>query len=129
MPSERLSGYRSTMALDLFAGLVVSDRTAAVDWYSRLLGADPGIYPNDTEAVWELEEHRFVYVEALPGRAGSSQVTLFVEDLDAWVAAAASRGIEPTKRETYDNGVRKVTFTDADGNEVGLGGGPVDEPT
>jgi len=116
------------MALDLFACLVVSDRTAAVDWCSRLLGADPVMYPNDTEAVWELGEHRFLYVEALPGRAGSSQVTLFVEDLDAWVAAAATRGIEPTKRETYDNGVRKVTFTDADGNEVGIGGGPATDP-
>ena len=114
------------MAIDLFAALVVTDRARAVDWYSRLLGADPVMFPNDAEAVWELGQHQYLYVEALPGRAGSSQVTLLVDDLDGWVAAAADRGVEPTKRETYDNGVRKVTFTDADGNEVGLGGGPVE---
>ena len=116
------------MALDLFAALVVTDRAAAIDWYTRLLGAEPVMFPNDTEAVWELGEHQYLYVEALPGRAGSSQVTLFLDDLDGWVAAASARGVEPTKRETYGNGVRKVTYTDADGNEVGLGGAPVGDP-
>jgi hypothetical protein len=113
------------MALDLFAGLVVTDRAVAVDWYSRLLGADPVMFPNDAEAVWELAEHQFLYVEALPGRAGSGQVTIFVDDLDDRVAGAASRGVQPSTRETYGNGVRKVTYTDADGNELGLGGAPV----
>ena len=27
-------------------------------------------------------------------------------------------------RETYENGVRKVTYRDPDGNEIGFGGGP-----
>jgi len=31
---------------------------------------------------------------------------------------------EPATRETYSNGVRKVTFRDPDGNEIGYGGGP-----
>ena len=42
-----------------------------------------------------------------------------------WVDAIAARGIEPTTRETYGNGVRKVTFHDPDGNEIGFGGAPV----
>jgi hypothetical protein len=33
-------------------------------------------------------------------------------------------GIEPAETETYDNGVRKATYRDADGNEIGIGGGP-----
>jgi hypothetical protein len=28
-------------------------------------------------------------------------------------------------RETYENGVRKMTYRDPDGNEVGLGGAPL----
>jgi hypothetical protein len=40
------------------------------------------------------------------------------------VDAIVARGIEPTKRETYGNGVRKVTFSDPDGNEIGFGGAP-----
>jgi hypothetical protein len=35
-------------------------------------------------------------------------VTIFLDDLDAHVAAIAARGLEPDERETYDNGVRKV---------------------
>jgi hypothetical protein len=51
-------------------------------------------------------------------------VTIFVDDLDARVAAIAARGLEPAARETYRNGVRKVTYRDADANEVGFGGAP-----
>jgi hypothetical protein len=43
------------------------------------------------------------------------------------VAAIRSRGIEPTLDETYDNGVRKVTYRDPEGNEIGFGGGPEQE--
>ena len=38
---------------------------------------------------------------------------IFVDDLDARVAEIADRGLEPWKRETYDNGVRKITYRDA----------------
>ena len=34
----------------------------------------------------------------------------------------ALRGIEPAKRETYSNGLRKATYRDPDGNEIGYGG-------
>jgi len=50
--------------------------------------------------------------------------TLFVDDLDALVEQIASRGLDPAKRETYSNGVRKTTYRDLDGNEIGFGGAP-----
>ncbi|MFF4275271.1 hypothetical protein [Streptomyces sp. NPDC001536] len=68
------------MSLDLFAGIPVSDYTAALAWYEGLL--------------------------------------------DTRVAAITDRGLHPTNRETYSNGVRKITYHDPDGNEIGLGGGP-----
>ena len=110
--------------MDLFAGLPVRDFAAARPWYERLLGGPPAFLPHDTEAVWELAEHRYVYIVEDAERAGRGLVTLFLEDLDAMVAAISARGIEPAERETYDNGVRKVTYRDADGNQLGLGGGP-----
>ncbi|MFI9025465.1 VOC family protein [Streptomyces sp. NPDC053560] len=112
------------MAVDLFAGIPVSDYAVALDWYERLLGAPPVFLPNDSEAVWELAEHRYVYVEHRPGHAGHAMHTLFVDDLDDRVAGIAGRGLEPTDRETYSNGVRKVTYRDPDGNEIGFGGAP-----
>jgi hypothetical protein len=47
-----------------------------------------------------------------------------VSDLDTRIGAIAGRGITPTSEETYDNGVRKITFFDPDGNEIGFGGSP-----
>jgi catechol 2,3-dioxygenase-like lactoylglutathione lyase family enzyme len=112
------------MAAELFAGISVSDLSAALDWYERLLGAAPAFLPNDVEAVWEVGEQRYVYVELRPLHAGHSLTTLFVDDLDERVRGIAERGIDPAERETYDNGVRKVTYRDPDGNEIGFGGGP-----
>ncbi len=109
---------------DLFAGIPVSDVTRSVQWYARLLGSDPSFRPHDTEAVWELAKHRFVYVVEDADNAGHARHTVFVEDLDPLVQAIAERGIEPVDHATYDNGVRKVTFRDPDGNELGLGGPP-----
>jgi catechol 2,3-dioxygenase-like lactoylglutathione lyase family enzyme len=114
-----------TTKLDLFAGIPVADYAAALKWYERLLGSPPTFFPNDTEAVWELAEHRYVYIVKRPEHAGHARHTLFVDDLDALVAQIADRGLNPVTRETYSNGVRKTTYRDADGNEVGFGGAPL----
>jgi len=111
------------MSLHLFAGLRVRDFTAAREWYERLLG-EPAFLPHDTEAVWTIAEDRSVYIVEQAERAGNGVVMLFVDDLDARVAEIAARRLEPEGRETYPNGVRKIVYRDADGNEVALGGGP-----
>ena len=111
--------------MDLFAGIPVSDYAAARPWYERLLGGEPTFIAHETEAVWTLAEHRHVYIEEDPERAGHAIITVFVDDLDARVADIASRGIEPDERETYPGKARKAIYRDADGNEIGFGG-PVD---
>ena len=115
--------------LALFAGIAVSDYPRAVTWFEGLLGSPATFEATPTECVWELAEDRSIYVELRPERAGQAMVTVFVDDLDQLVQAAAGRGVRPVTRETYGNGVRKVTFRDPDGNEVGFGGGPVPVPT
>jgi len=112
--------------MDLFAGISVSDYTTAVAWYEQLLGSPPAFLPNDIEAVWELAEHRYLYIEVVPEHAGHAQHTLFVEDFDATLAAIASRGLEPATRETYENGVRHASYFDPDGNEISYGGAPLE---
>jgi catechol 2,3-dioxygenase-like lactoylglutathione lyase family enzyme len=112
------------MAVDLFAGARVRNFQAARPWYDRLLGDEPSFLPHETEAVWTLDEHRHIYIVEDTDDPGRAAITLFVDDLDARVAAIGARGIEPAERETYSNGVRKVTFRDPDGNEIGFGGPP-----
>lgn len=113
------------MALALFAGIPVRDFAAALQWYERLLGSPPSFLPNDIEAVWELAEHRSVFVEQRAEHAGHAMHTVWVDDLDAVVAEITGRGLDPALRETYDNGVRKVTYRDPEGNEIGFGGSPL----
>jgi hypothetical protein len=110
--------------IELFAGLPVADYAGAVAWYERLLGSAPSFLPNDVEAVWELAEHRYVFVEVRHEHAGHAMHTVIVDDLEARVRGIAERGIEPADDETYSNGVRKVTYRDPDGNEIGFGGVP-----
>ena len=113
------------MAIDLFAGVPVADYTAAVEWYQRLFGSLPTFLPNSIEAVWEIAEHGFVFIEEQPERAGTARHLLFVDDLDGLVAAIAERGLDPAKRETLPNGVRRVAYRDRDGNEIEFGGAPM----
>ena len=110
------------MALDLFAGIPVTDYAAALPWYERFFGGPPAFLPNDTEAVWEVAGHRYVYIVQDPGRAGNALVLSFVDDLEERVAAIARQGIEPARREMYDGGVTKLTYRDAAGNEISFGG-------
>lgn len=110
------------MAVDLFAGVAVSEYGAALDWYRRLLGTEPAFFPNDIEAVWEIGEQRHLYIKELPARAGHALHLLFVDDIEGQVDGISARGIEPSSRETYDNGVCKVTYVDPDGSEISFGG-------
>ena len=114
------------MAVDLFAGIPVSDYQRALAWYEQLLGSAPSFIPNDVEAVWEMSEHGWIVIELRPDHAGSAKHTLFVDDLDGRVRGISERGIQPADQETYENGVRKVIYRDPDGNEFGLGGAPID---
>jgi catechol 2,3-dioxygenase-like lactoylglutathione lyase family enzyme len=110
--------------LDLFAGIPVADYDRAVAWYERLLGSGPSFLPNDVEAVWELADNRYLFIEVRPDHAGHAMLTIFAEDFDIRVQEISDRGVEPAERETYSNGVRKWTYRDPDGNEIGFGGAP-----
>ena len=58
-------------------------------------------------------------------RVGHALHTVFVDDLDERVESIGAWGIDPASQETYGNGVRKVTYRDPDGNEIGFGGVPL----
>jgi catechol 2,3-dioxygenase-like lactoylglutathione lyase family enzyme len=109
---------------EFFAGIAVADFGSMLTWYERLMGQPPDFFPHESEAVWQVGEHAWIYVVADAGRAGKALLTILVDDLDALVAQIAGRGLEPAKRETYANGMRKAIYRDPDGNEIGFGGAP-----
>jgi hypothetical protein len=71
--------------------------------------------------VWQLDEHRFVYIVQEPEHAGHAVTTVMVTDLDERMSAIADQGIEPALEETYEGGVRKTTYVDPDGNRFAFG--------
>lgn len=111
------------MSVHLFAGIAVRDFASALTWYEKLLGP-PSSFPHHTEAVWQIAEHRLMYVVQRPEHAGHAIQTLIVDDLDTLVAGIAARGLTPAKQETVGDGVRKLTYVDPDGNEISFGGLP-----
>jgi hypothetical protein len=110
--------------LHQFAGIPVANYATAVKWYEQLLGSPPRFFSHESEAIWELAEHPYVYIRQNPLHAGHAMNLLFVDDLDALVGQIADRGLEAAKREILQNGVRKITYRDDDGNESGFGGAP-----
>lgn len=116
--------FRDQITVDSFTAFPVKDYSSALAWYERLLGCSPAFLPNDIEAVWELEEHRYVYIKVLPEHAGHAFNLIFLSDLDGFIAEITKRGLNPAKSETLSNGVRKITYIDPDGNEFGFGGAP-----
>ena len=54
--------------------------------------SEPSFLPNDTEAVWELAENRYVFIEVRPEHAGHAMHTIFVGDFDDRVQAITDRG-------------------------------------
>lgn len=117
--------FSDKVTIDSFAGFPVTDYHAAKDWYELLLGQPPALLPNDIEAVWELAEHRYLFIKVLPKDAGHAFNLFFLSDLDTFVNQVAERGLKPHKKERLSNGVRRVVYKDPDGNEVGFGGAPV----
>jgi catechol 2,3-dioxygenase-like lactoylglutathione lyase family enzyme len=111
------------MSSQLYAGLRVRDFQAALAWYQPLFG-EPTFFPHATEAVWMQADNHGVYIEEHADGTGFCELTLLVEDLEAHVAAVSARGLEPTERLTYSNGVKKAVYRDPDGNEIGFGGLP-----
>ena len=80
------------MDVDLYMGIPVTDFAAALAWWERLLGVPPTLVAGDDEAVWDLAEHRSLYIALRPEHAGHAMLSLFVDDLDARVAQIAERG-------------------------------------
>jgi catechol 2,3-dioxygenase-like lactoylglutathione lyase family enzyme len=105
----------------VFAGIAVRDRDAAIEFYERLLGVPPTMLPNDDEAAWQLTGGGWLYVLRDADRAGKAVVTLLVDDFDERLATAPARGIELGPVQTVAGTVRTTWITDPDGNRVQIG--------
>ncbi len=110
-----------TAVTNLFAGVAVADRDAALPFYEQLMGRPPDLIPNPEEAAWQLTGSGWIYIYEDPRPAGAALQTLLVEDLDGVLGELASGGLQGSPIEQMSNGVRTSTVTDPEGNRIKLG--------
>lgn len=109
----------------VFASIPVRSRDQSMMWYERLVGRPPDLIPNDSEAAWRLTDTGWICLVADTARAGSARHTVLVDDIDAFLAGPAQRGIATGPVETMEDvGVRHVYITDPDGNRLQVGQPP-----
>jgi predicted enzyme related to lactoylglutathione lyase len=106
---------------EVFAGIAVADRDAALAWYERLFGRGPDLIPNDNEAAWQLTDTGWIYIVGDPDRSGRSLVTLLVDDLEEHVAELAGRGVGTGEIDVVPGVVQTTVITDPDGNTLQMG--------
>lgn len=105
----------------ILAQMTVTDLTAAVDWYTRLLGREPDTRPMDGLVEWYLADTFGIQVFVEPDRAGHSTIVLDAGD------------VEPVARELDGLGIgydgpldvtrfRILQLADPDGNRVVIAG-------
>jgi predicted enzyme related to lactoylglutathione lyase len=104
-----------------FAGIGAADYDAQRHWYERFFGRAADLVPNEIEVCWQVTDSAWMYVKADAERAGSAFHTLLVDDLDAWLAGLAERGIASGPVDTHSDGVRVALVTDPEGNTIQLG--------
>ncbi|WP_272474091.1 VOC family protein [Baekduia alba] len=101
----------------------MADLAAARVFYEALFGREADLVPNDTELCWRLGDAgdvAWLCVVVDPVRAGGAISTVLIDDLDAWVAECAARGVAPVEIRREGDAGRKARFVDPDGNELGF---------
>jgi hypothetical protein len=113
-----------TKSLDLFAGIPVADYAEALKWYEQLIGSPPAFFPNGTEAVWSLRSIGTCTSCSRRRTRGTPELR-YSSVISMHSSSRSLTGdLTPQHVKLNPNGVRKITYRDADGNEIGFGGGP-----
>lgn len=102
----------------VLAVVPVADMTASSGWYECLLGRPPDNRPMDTLMEWRVTETEWLQVGTDPGRAGSAQTNLAVDDLASHLEGLRARGLAPGSIQEVNKGVQLASMEDPDGNTI-----------
>lgn len=102
---------------NVLAGVAVRDLQVAIPWYARLLGRQADGQPMPEVAEWKFDRGGWLQVFHDEQRAGSSSLTLAVDDLDATLEAFRKSGLSVGKK-TETTSVRTAMLEDPDGNRI-----------
>jgi hypothetical protein len=107
-------------AVVFFAGLAVTDFTAARAWYERFFDRAPDVIAHDEEVMWKVTERGWLYVVRDVDETGRGSVAIAVSDIEAAIAELDARGIDTGPIEREGDAGRKSIVRDLDGNSIAL---------
>ena len=99
------------------AGVAVSDLFKSIPWYSRLLDREPDAQPMAEVAEWKFEKGGWIQIFKDKDRAGSSSVTLVVDNLDERLADLKEKRIS-ILHVADSKLVKTAIIADPDGNQI-----------
>jgi predicted enzyme related to lactoylglutathione lyase len=98
----------------------VADLDAAVSWYQAFFGRGPDRHPMDGLVEWQLTEGGGIQVFRAAEGAGTTNVTISVDDVDAYLADLAGQDIRAEAFDTPSGQFRLATIQDPAGNTITL---------
>jgi predicted enzyme related to lactoylglutathione lyase len=101
--------------------LMVDDFDAALPWYESLFGRPPDRRPMDGCVEWQLAEGGGVQVYRAAEGAGAATAIIGVDDVDAYIADLATRGISAEAFDVPSGQYRLATIQDPAGNTITIG--------
>jgi catechol 2,3-dioxygenase-like lactoylglutathione lyase family enzyme len=104
----------------VLAVVCVSDIAESRSWYEVMFGRPPDLTPMESLAEWQITDAGWLQVFQDAERAGSSFLTLAVDDLDHEIATLGARGL-PLEEIDADAPMRLARIKDPDGNLVTFG--------
>ena len=104
----------------LFAGIPVSDFTAAQAWYERFFARPADVVAHETEVMWQVTDRSWLYIVGDAGHAGNGIVAMAVPDIERAVAALAARGVSTGPVHPQGDAGRKAVVLDPDGNSIAI---------
>jgi predicted enzyme related to lactoylglutathione lyase len=105
--------------LNVLAVVTVTDWKAGVSWYERFFGRPADRNPMDGLAEWQVTAAGGLQVVEDAERAGSSYVTLAVDDLEGHRAALSDRQVDAGEI-TRGEVASFAQVIDPDGNTITL---------
>lgn len=104
----------------LFAGIAVSDFTAAQAWYERFFARPADVVAHESEVMWRVADRGWLYIVRDEDHAGGGIVAMAVPDIERAVSALAARGVTTGPIEPQGNAGRKAVALDPDGNSIAI---------
>lgn len=105
------------MVTNVLAAIAVREHAPAVAWYAALFGRPHDAAPMEGLAEWSFPTGGWLQVFADAERAGTSSITLVVDDIEAARRSLAAAGHE--SEWTFDGPTTSGTVVrDPDGNRV-----------